>query len=69
VYNSYIEKETKMNVPEKFKEIAHAWVDGAIIESLPPWGNIGDWRVIDCPQWHETFMYRVVTSNKLDAKK
>ena len=48
-----------MNVPEKHKAIAHAWVDGAEIE----WRNTAlsgrEWVVVRFPTWEADWEYRI----------
>lgn len=45
-----------MNVPEKHRKIAHAWVDGAEIEWL---NNRGRWEPKTLDHWYEHTQYRV----------
>lgn len=53
-----------MSVPEKWKDLAHAWVDGAAIEVRHrairlEWGNV------DFPAWSEDFEYRIKPKAKV----
>lgn len=45
------------NIPEKHREVAHAWVDGAVIEVSPKGKN--NWWVVNDPEFHEGQDYRV----------
>lgn len=46
-----------MNVPEKHREVAHAWVDGADIQCLQ--NESGEWKRIALPGWYEVDDYRI----------
>lgn len=46
-----------MNVPEKHKPIAHAWVDGADIEARLMLTD--EWLYDPEPSWHEKADYRI----------
>lgn len=51
-----------MNVPEKHKAIAHAWVDGAKIEvrnPKSPYPELKEWQIIKVPSWLEDCEYRI----------
>ena len=51
-----------MNVPEKHRAVAHAWVDGAQVEGREPKSiNPGfhEWRIIENPAWLEGWEYRI----------
>jgi len=52
-----------MSIPEKHKETAHAWVDGAEIEIL----NDQEWIVIGNPSWYDGKEYRVKPVPKPDV--
>ena len=46
-----------MNVPEKHKAVAHAWVDGAEVEYRPY--AAGNWQDTETPKWVEQNEYRI----------
>lgn len=51
-----------MNVPEKHRAIAHAWVDGAEIEGRDPKATVPvlkEWMICGNPTWHEDLEYRI----------
>jgi len=54
--------ETKMNVPEKHKAIAHAWVDGAKVEGRNLKGTCTtpeEWMFCVYPAWYKNWEYRI----------
>jgi len=51
-----------MNVPEKHRAIAHAWVDGAEVEGRNlkgTWTTPEEWMTCGDPAWHEDWEYRI----------
>ena len=46
-----------MNVPEKHRAVAHAWVDGAEVEYKTSLSVT--WRVANTPDWYEQHEYRI----------
>jgi hypothetical protein len=54
--------ERTMNVPEKHRAIAHAWVDGAEIEGrkIRAGGADIDYIHLGKPSWYENWEYRIV---------
>ena len=53
-----------MNVPEKHRAIAHAWVDGAEIEYRGE-GCFSDWDQCTLPAWSASFEYRIKPKPKV----
>ena len=52
-----------MNVPEKHRRVAHAWVDGAKVEGRDPkapYHELNEWSISEFPTWHEDWEYRIV---------
>ena len=45
-----------MNVPDKHKQLAYAWVDGADIQFK---GILGEWIDMEKPNFHEMYEYRI----------
>lgn len=53
-----------MNVPEKHRAVAHAWVDGAKVEYRE---GVSPWLSATTPQWYPDTEYRVaVTKPSID---
>lgn len=51
-----------MNVPEKHRAIAHAWVDGAEIEGRDPkapYPVLHEWAISEFPAWLDYWEYRI----------
>lgn len=51
-----------MNVPEKYRAIAHAWVDGAEIEGRNPEATYpvpNNWVICKNPEWLNCWEYRI----------
>lgn len=46
-----------MNVPEKHRAVAHAWVDGAEVEYKTSLSVT--WHVANSPDWYEQHEYRI----------
>lgn len=46
-----------MNVPEKHRAVAHAWVDGAEVE-YKTYTDV-NWHTTATPDWHENSEYRI----------
>lgn len=50
-----------MNVPEKHRAVAHAWVDGAEVETLCD----GEWMTNHSPAWVRGCEYRIKPKPKV----
>ena len=51
-----------MNVPEKHRRVAHAWVDGARVEGRALKGTCPtheEWAICWNPSWHKDWEYRI----------
>lgn len=51
-----------MNVPEKHRTVAHAWIDGAQVEGRDPKSIHPvhkEWQIIKYPKWNEGWEYRI----------
>lgn len=51
-----------MNVPEKHRAIAHAWVDGARVEGRNPKATyrvLTEWDICGHPAWEADWEYRI----------
>lgn len=51
-----------MNVPEKHRAVAKAWVDGAQIETLI---GLGEWVPWPHPHWRDDLHYRIKPKAKV----
>lgn len=61
-----------MNVPEKHRAIAHAWVDGASIQSRKPSSpdpDLSAWTENSYPAWDNDYEYRIKPKPKPKVKR
>ena len=52
-----------MNVPEKHRAVAHAWVDGAEVQAKAEQGQL--WLTITTPEFHAHQEYRIKPKPKV----